>query len=595
MPFDVLNSIHRGRLASKIENDYRLLDDFRRPRIELIEAYAGDLYGESDRKRRKQLLPLMLQTAMAYAMAMAANNPRVAVGTKYRELRGFSIHYREAINNLITEIHLQETLAAVVLDAFFGPGLVKVCMGDSAPVMIENDVWMDPGRPYVGRVSLDDWCHDTGATDFRRCSYYLDRYRVPFEKLRDKELYDQKVAKTLTPTSKFDAGGDRAEEIGFGRQVDPDEVEPMIDLCDVYIPSLNQVITWVVDREMKLRNTDPLAVVDWEGPETGPYKMLNLGPVPDNVMPTAPGQNLKHLHDLLNSMMRKLDHSARNQKDFFVTRAGEEDMARKAREVPHLGIITTSGNPDHAFKSVSVNGPNAVMQNFALATQAQFDRFAGNLKMRLGLGQTFETATQEMMAKGEVDQSEAALMVKVLRLTEEICRDLGNMMFDDQAMTLPSSVPPLPGFERYGRLKSDWTPDYRQGRKTDYLLRVEPHSLQYQSPGQRAATLRTLWNELLPMAQVLGIQPDTREYLTLMSEYLDAPELLAIFPVSPLPGRIPEASEQGGMPFNPNKPNGNYTRNNVSRGGGAAGGNAEALTQLMQTAASGGGGGVAIQ
>lgn len=595
MPLNPNNELDRGRLITAVAHHYGVLSPFREQRTKLIEDYAGSFYGEqTEPRKRKQLVNLMLQTAQAYTLAMTANNPRINATTKYRELRGFALHFKEAINNLIVEIHLQETLAAVMLDAFFGPGILKVCLGDSAEVQIENDVWMDPGRPYVGRISPDDWCHDTQATDFRRCSFMVDRYRVPYEKLLDKNLYDQKVVAMLPKgASKYAGRSDTlADEIALGRAVDKDELVPMLDICDVFLREEGKVCTFAMNRDFTLRNLPPLAVMDWVGPETGPYKMLNLGPVPDNIMPTSPAANLYHLAQLLNSMMRKLDASARHQKDVLLVQVGNEDDGKKVRDAEHMGIVPVI-NPQ-AFTTVSFNGPNAVMTNFSMAVQNMYDRMAGNLKLMAGLGQQYDTATQEMAARGDVDAKEGALMLKVLRLTEEVARDLGSLMFEDQAMTLESSVV-VPGMEKYGRIRSDWTPQYRRGRFFDYNLRVEPTSMSYQPPQQRAAKLRAQANDpmLAMMIQQGMVQFDVGEYMATLAEYEDMPEYLNIWTAQTMPGRLPQPQANGGMPTLGaiGKPNGKYERTNVSTGPTGDGLNA-VLGQNMQGAA--GNSGVAV-
>jgi hypothetical protein len=581
MNIDLTNEVHRNRLFQAIAFHYGCLEPYRTNRTKLVDDYCGSFYGERVEPRKKRLLVnLMLQTAEAYTMAMAANCPRCTVVTKFPDLRGFALHFQEAANNLALEINLELTMQQLVLDAFFGPAICKVCLGDSPAVMSEADPQMDPGYPYCGRVSLDDWVHDTGAKDFRMCAFYVDKYRVPFDKLEDKELYKQSVVKMLKPMSKYESATDSdTAKIGAGTEVDPDEVVPMIDLVDVFIPALNKVVTWATKRRMAIENTPPLAVVDWDGPETGPYKMLNLGPVPDNIMPTSPAANLKHLSDLVNSIFRKLDQSARNQKDVLIYEGGAEDDVNRVANAKHMEAIKV--NRKDALQTLSFNGPNGVMQAFGAGVMQMFDRMAGNLKLMAGLGQQYDTATQEMAARGDVNQREGAMAYKVLKLASDIFSDLGTLMFDDKTLTVESSVT-IPKLAFMGPQRSDWTPEYRKGKRRDYRLQVVASSMAHMPASARAAKLRQMMADPMvgAMIQMGKIEFDVAEYMATLAEYDDMPEYLRILKVPMMPGRVPNSTDQqgGGMP-DMSKPNGKYER--ISKSGGM--GEQGAQQQLLQT------------
>ena len=54
------------------------------------------------------------------------------------------------------------------------------------------------------------------------------------------------------------------------------------------------------------KDTKPVRIVEWEGPENGPFHTLSLTcEVPDNIMPVSPAMNLKPLSDLVNGLLRK--------------------------------------------------------------------------------------------------------------------------------------------------------------------------------------------------------------------------------------------------------------------------------------------------
>jgi hypothetical protein len=208
-----------------------------------------------------------------------------------RSFTYFSKQFQLAINNLIEEIGLEYTLKRWVLDAFFCAGLVKLHMADSGQVMIAENIWMDPGKPFCSNVSLDNWVHDSSATNWYEMKFAGDSYRIPFEDLKS-DIYDQNVTKDMMPTTKYDVAEDRLERITRGYETDPDEFEPHVDLCDIWIARDNKIHTYAINRATDFRcKGPPVAVMDWNGPEFGPYKMLGFNDVPGEHHANQPGQS----------------------------------------------------------------------------------------------------------------------------------------------------------------------------------------------------------------------------------------------------------------------------------------------------------------
>ncbi len=103
-----------------------------------------------------------------------------------------------------------------------------------------------------------------------------DMYRFPFEKLKS-EFFNQDVVANLRPTSKYAGDNDRVERISRGSDVDEDELEPMIDLADIWIPGNRETRTYAVsNRQFMQLQGGPLAIIPWTGSEHGPYVTLGL-------------------------------------------------------------------------------------------------------------------------------------------------------------------------------------------------------------------------------------------------------------------------------------------------------------------------------
>jgi hypothetical protein len=174
------------------------------------------------------------------------------------------------------------------------------------------------------------------------------------------------------------------EQLTRGNEVDDDEVEPMIDLADIWIPRDGKIYTFPVERRGQfLIKSQPVAVMDWEGPNHGPYHLLGFNDVPENIMPTSPASHLSSLARLANNLMRKGKRQAMNQKRIHTyTPAGAQDAERVQKasdgEWVQVNNVQEIGTVDY---------PGADPGNMALSVNIvdMYDRFAGNLTAMLGL------------------------------------------------------------------------------------------------------------------------------------------------------------------------------------------------------------------
>ena len=104
-----------------------------------------------------------------------------------------------------------------------------------------------------------------------------------------------------------------------------DDLEPNVELMDVWLPREQLVVTMVTGK-----NLPPLSVMEWNGPENGPFHTLSLcTDVPDQIIPVSPAMNLKGMNDIINGLLRKQRRQAQRQKDIPFYQAGSEEDARR--------------------------------------------------------------------------------------------------------------------------------------------------------------------------------------------------------------------------------------------------------------------------
>ncbi len=576
------SDVDMDRLRKALEWSDRQLEPFRNLVHGLVQEVSGSTYKPGrGRPKYEGLLNLLNQTVDAYSISLVAQRPRIMTTTEEVSLRRFAAIYEIAMNNLIAEIRLEETLRRSVVDAIYLMGIVKVHAKETIQVMVETDLWADPGTPFASNVSVDNWIPDMAASKYSRVQFAGDWYRIPFEMLEG-DLFDQAEIKKqeLRPTSKHHmaAGEERLDRIATGQEIDPEEIRPMIDVCDLWIPDDKMIYTFAVDprSRFKLRGA-PIAAFPPDDPDAGPYDILSFNDVPDNIVPSSPAAHLAGLSRIINNMMRKQSGKAHAQKDvFWYTPAGAKDAERiqSAQDQARIAIQEQS-----EVGVMKIGGVDQALQAYMTAMLQLYDRMAGNLTSIAGLGNQAPTLGQEEIIQGSVSKKEAAMQQRVIEHAERVIRRLGRMLWNDRAKVIPGSRT-VPGLEEYPPLDATWWPDEREGAFDDYKFTVDVYSMPYQSPEKKFSTMvQLLQNILIPGAALMAQQGGAINFQKVVetaAHLLNAPELKdwVEFGSPPPPAVGPEQGGQGGQgepaveqPGMPPSTTRNYVRRSVATGG----------------------------
>lgn len=555
-------SLDRKRLFSAIQHHYKVLEGPRRRRRRSIEQMAGDLF--QPKERRKTIMGLMRQAYEAHVQSLAPRLPISQLTARNPELAAFAGHFGRALNMHTSEIRLGQTLQAVAGDSFFGSAFVKLYLAESLVEVQESlDVWVDPGKGFAERKSLDDIVFDTFVSDFRKVSFTCDRYSILLDVIKeDKQRFSKSAREALLATKRHDDGESRfvttSEDDCNGRYVET------IDLVDVYIPHERRIYTFASDDHFVMRDTDPLQVIDWNGGDEGPYKHLNLGTVPDNLLSSGQANYLYWLDVGVNQVWRKLLRQMERMKVIGVaTPEGDKDVS-KFNNAKDGEVV--SGDPE-TIKELRYGGPDNQMIGSAAVLSQMFDRMAGNLTLRAGLGASTGTVGQDQMLGQQASRLDAAMQTAFKDFTCTITRELGRMLWDDPASeyVVNQSVPG-------SSLQVNWpwqragTDGSRQGSWSDYDFDIDPTSYRYREPAQRAMELRQITAEtvqLLPMMMQTGV--DVAKYIDTLAELHDLPRLREIFAQLLQPPADAQQSSPQQMQLPGQKPNGNYTRTNATQ------------------------------
>lgn len=558
------NAVHRQRLFKAVEHSYRSLEWARNLNRGLIEEYAGSGYGRNNGHLRTTHVNLMNQAVDAYTMTLVANRPRITLTSAHPELEDFRRQFELAINNLIAELQLEYTFRQWVLDAFFCLGIVKVHMADAGALVFENNRLIDPGTPWASNISLDNYGYDICSTKRHETRFEFDMYRMSVEQLRDTNVFNTKGME-IKPTTKYGGDDDRLKRISMGDVVDADELEPMADVCDVWIPDTNRIHTYIVHDPLRMvLDGKSIGEIPWDGPELGPYHHLGFNDVPENIMPTSPASHLAQLNRDINSAKRKQARRARHSKINHAYGAAGADDAKNIRDAADGEWVKV--NDPSQIATVPTGGISPELQAYMLGDISLFDRMAGNLTALMGLGAQADTKGQEELIHGAVSKKIAAMMYRVVDACTRVIRDLGYMLWNDEFKVLRGQIP-IDGAPGYF-VDATWTPEDREGDFFDYNFNIDMESMPYRSSGQRAARISEFISGPLAaavnMSMMIQGAIDLDQFVDIYADLLHEPRLRQIARFSQTPSMPPGPTDS--LKKSPNSTR-EYIRRSVPTGG----------------------------
>ena len=538
-------SIHQ-RIQKALPAHFRQLHPHRELRREILRDLKGTLYpghpeGTWYTDRTKQILPLVQQACDSLVMAMAANRPRFLVTPKQPKYGPFAGKMERALNRYAEALYLEEELQAVVREAFASVGIAKIYMADSIAVGHQTSYRMDPGRPFVQSLVLDNFCWDTTATTIAECSFFADRYRVSHDLIMSDSRFKKYRDQLANMVARMDPESEK-----------PAHLESILDyvwLADVYVPSQQMVFTYVVDHDFAPSLPEPIARMRWMGDESGPYALLRMTDVPDEIMPVAPGQSTRLLAQLGNTIFRKLEDQARRQKTVTVCSAGNERDLEAFRDAEDGEWLPLAGGPE-SVKQVRADGPDAQLMGYFMSVYEQYSRASGNLTHRLGLGPSADTVGQESMIGSNVSRVEGAMQKKFVAFVRQVARSLGRLLWEDGFTIIPGTDR-VPNTEY--SVPDDWQgaiePGARQGDWGDYMVDIDPESMPYRSSGEKLAFLQQQWDKMMaaaPILMQLGVKPDAKEYYAAVEKLSALPEIGQIAKFEQQPMAPQTGGGQGG-------------------------------------------------
>jgi hypothetical protein len=530
-----------NRLHTAMESSRRKLEPFRRRHRESIEQYVGVYYSD-DAANKPVHVNLMELATNIYMQNLASRPPRVSCYCSNPRFRSQAKKLEVVMNQKLTDYKLHEALQRAVRSALFSMGIVKVGLQSAGEFSVDGFEFSRTA-PFVESVLLDDWVHDMTARVPEEVSFEGHRFRM----LRSEALEDKSFRKNVReklrsyePSNHNESGDERLHTLSQGYSAADEEMDPRIELWEIYLPKEKKLLTIIPNDD-----GPPLRVIDWEGPDGGPFHKLFFNEVDGQSMPLAPAMLWQGLHRIVNGLYRKLDRQAQRVKHIGVTRGEDSEDAERIRMASD-GEVVAVDNPD-AIQAKSFGGVDQSNFAFMLQSKEMFSWLNGNLDALGGLGPQAETLGQDQLLYASANQRVSGMQDRVYLFTKQVLHDFGFYLWENPTDTYEAEVDIGGGF---APIESPLTPSDRSGVDYyNYEINVEPHSMQYRSPAQRLQQLNQLvtgvFMPALPMMMQQGVSVNFAELAKTYSKYADLPELLDIIKTGSGPAGLAAGSDGG--------------------------------------------------
>jgi len=521
MAFDLNDVLHLQRLRRAVETSRRKLEPFRRRHKRAVELFAGDGYGDEG-ESKPQHLNMMELAINIYERHLVGRPPQVNIFTRNPELGPTGAKLEAIMNDLLKQFKIHASLQRAVRSALFSLGIVKVGSSVTGSYSIDN-FEIDRQEPFVKSILLDDWVHDMSARHWEDIAFAGHRYRMPVEMAREEETFKKDAREKLNAADQphfNEFGGDeRIHTLSQGYGMHEDEYEPYVELWEIWLPRHKQLVTL-----SPLDGDNPLRVVDWTGPDEGPFHPLWFNEVDGQTMPLSPAMLWSGMHELINGLYRKLERQANRYKRIGVTRGEDTEDAETLRQTSD-GEIAAVLNPD-AIQEKAFGGIDQQSFAFMLQSKDLFSWLCGNLDSLGGLGASSETVGQDAMLRESSSQRISHMQDSVMLWTKRVLSDFGYYIWSDPIETYPS-IMKVPGM---GNMHGTLSPMEREEHSYYYHeVDIRPYSMQFQSPQQRMSVINQLMQQVilptLPMLQQQGLQLNLPGLMETYAKYADLPEL----------------------------------------------------------------------
>ena len=485
---DLMQPSKLSKLASL---GFKKMRAFRQSRMLMLGQYVGRFYGKKAATEGTAFpLNMMYQATTTLVPNLAYKNPKADVSSRFVEYEPYAEIAALALNHLVDEINLKATMRKVVTDAIFLAGFLKTGLAISGNTLDIDGFTHDVGQPYCDRVDPDDIVLDPVARQWEEQRFIGNRFRADLSTLQDSGMYDPDQLAQLSSRYENYGGDTFAGGLSGGSYSEADSIAKAVDLVELWLPGQNTIVTmpWLPGDEI---GSQFLNVVDYEGPEAGPYSMLGFAMVPDNILPVAPAMVWYDLHIMANKMARKAARQAERQKSVLVYESSGWEDAQEI--VDAMDGESVRVDNISAIKEVSYGGVNDDAYQYIEWAKRQFSEMAMNVDLLSGAKSNEATLGQAEMVQANGSIRIGDMQSMVYDFVGDAIKQMFFFLHTDPLIELPL-VKRVSGQDQ----QVVYTPEMREGDWIDYNIKVRPYSMARQDPNVKVRRVLEFCGSVIP-------------------------------------------------------------------------------------------------
>lgn len=576
------SKIDLGKLREAIDYSVQVNEVFRVNMVEHVREYIGSDWQDITKPNKDNENPINLLAMYVTVInrRLVGNEPRMMASTFDRDMRSWVQTFEDDTNRKLDKMRFVDILRRAVLDATFLMGITKTSIVSPIEARI-GGYSKTTGKVGISSILFENYLFDPYAACFDECEWKGHCYEADYDEVKESKLFKKKVRIAVQEQEDtiFDKQGNQKLSTLARDRSEHQEYRKKVTLCEIWLRKENKVVTFDANGDMD----EPLMEQDWVGPESGPYDELLFGEVPGNLMPKAPAPGLVCLHREQNKLWKKLGNQASNQKtNILYSDAADAEAHKKAKDQDYI-----RSNSPQGLKEVSTGGPHNMVQAFSMLGYNMFNDMAGNIKAVAGLGRQADTLGQEKMIVENASAQILALSQRATAFTHRLMNKLGWFFWHNphESMTSSYSVPGLPQFQTERKV----TPQERSKKRfEDIDIRLDPYSLQYLSPQDKASIIEGFTKEVfIPLAPLFnkpGISDFMQAYVKKVAKFRNMPELIELMEVLVGVQEMPQGEQDDGggeaPGMNPETTR-NYNRVSTSPGQSDQGESQQMIQNLM--------------
>jgi hypothetical protein len=586
LPFNPNDSRSLDRLSGAIRWSRRQMASFRRHRYAVIEQYVGHHYSDGGAPA-PVVVNLIYLAANIYLRQLVSKAPRAMVTARNPQFQALALDMQAWLDRAAAGLKLLESLRTCAQNALFGGlGIMKIGVARAGEIDIRGTL-QQLGQPFALPVSFDNFVVDMNASRYEYAKYAGDRYPVSLEEAKEDPLFDKQAREALTaqPNRRYNEMGDtRTEAISHDTdQPDDSDYEDVVELWDIWLPKEKLLVTVPYQEGVDggiISGQKPLRVIDWDEPHTGPYRVLSLCDVPDQMLSAAPLQSLMDMHEMLNGTWRKIGRQVDRSKKISTYKGGAaEDQANINRAED--GEAVQVNFPDQLQEAV-LGGADPALLQFVEQVRNVASWLGGNLDTLGGLSPQAQTLGQEELLSKSSSAQIAEMQDRCVVFMRDTMSDQSRHWYRDPHLFYEAARKDAAG----GDVPVSITPQMRQIPFDRLDISIDPYSAQAETPATRlSGFLQMLQQVIMPMMPIIQQQGGKLQYtkvLEVCGRYGNYPDLPGLIEQGPPPDQAAgQALAQGATEQAQKIPQPNRTTTRINRPGMTDRGHNMQMQQLL--------------